>query len=83
MKYSKIYVTTVVEFTPNGQIIPRHIVWSDGRKYSVDKIYSVKYAPANVGAEIPERYDCDFSGRRRFLYYEDSLKKWFVEKPDL
>lgn len=81
MEYIKVYVLTVVEFSADGKMKPLYIEWENGQKYYIDKVYAIKYSPANVGAELPVRYDCDFSGRRRYLYYEDSLKRWFIEQP--
>ncbi len=35
---SKIYVDVLAEFTKEGVLKPREIIWEDGRHYEVDKI---------------------------------------------
>lgn len=76
----KVYVCVAVEFSTEGKMKPLYIEWENGTKYYIDRVGEVKYAPANVGAEIPVRFACEINGYKRYLYYEDSLKKWFVEK---
>ena len=79
-QFIKIYVCVAVEFSAEGKMKPLYIEWENGRRYYVDRVGEVKYAPAHVGAEIPVRFACEISGFKRYLYYEDTLKKWFVEK---
>lgn len=36
----KHYVDVIVRFTKKSDIIPLSIVWSDGREYKIDKVYT-------------------------------------------
>lgn len=76
----KIYVCVAVEFSVDGRMKPLYVEWENGTRYYIDRVYDIKYAPAAVGAEIPVRFTCEISGYTKYLYYEDTLKKWFVEK---
>lgn len=80
MEYEKIYVETVVRFSPDGGMRPLYIVWEDGAQYTVDKVRFVEHAPAHVGSVLPVRYTCVIGGRERYLYYEQPTEQWFVEK---
>lgn len=79
MSYKKICVEVLAQFLAEGGVRPIQIVWSDGRRYPVERICSVQHAPARVSAVLPLRYACMISGREKELYYEPDRMRWFVE----
>lgn len=79
MGYKKICVEVLARFLAEGGVRPIQIVWSDGRRYPVERICSVQRAPARVSAVLPLRYICIISGQEKALYYEPDRMRWFVE----
>ena len=37
-RYVREYVQVTVDFTPEGQMVPRFLIWEDGRRYEIDRI---------------------------------------------
>ena len=79
MSYKKICVEVLAQFLAEGGVQPIQIVWSDGRRYPVERICSVQRAPARVSAVLPLRYICIISGQEKALYYEPDRMRWFLE----
>lgn len=75
---SKIYVDVVAEFTKEGKLSPREIIWEDGRKYEVDKILDTRLAPSLKAGGVGIRYTCRIQGREKYVFYEAN-NRWFVE----
>lgn len=44
----KAYVTVYVEFSADGVMLPRQIVWEDGVKYGIDRVHG---HPASYAAK--------------------------------
>lgn len=78
--YEKIYVNVIVEFSAMGGMKPICIVWKDGRRYSIDKIKFVERAPCKSGGVLPIRYTMVVNGQTRYLYYERTNERFFVER---
>ncbi len=77
---SKIYVDILAEFTHDGMLYPREILWEDGRRFEINKILDVRRAASLKAGGVGTRYLCRIDGRERFLFYE-SNNLWFVEGP--
>lgn len=41
---SKVYVKVTADFLPDKTILPRQIVWEDGRVYTVDRVRDIRPA---------------------------------------
>ena len=80
MRYVKIFVEVIAKFSPSGGIRPLEIVWSDGTRYSVDRVKFVDRAPSRVGSLINKRFTVTVCGQQKYLYYVESEERWFVEK---
>ena len=55
--YIRQYVTVRVDFNDEGIMLPRSILWSDGREYPIDRVKDIRSAPALkagglVGADL-------------------------------
>jgi len=37
----KTFITVIAEHSPKGEIKPLSIIWEDGLKYSVDKVFVI------------------------------------------
>ena len=42
----KVYVSVTVDFSSEGVMLPRMIVWEDGTKYDVDRVIDIRPAYA-------------------------------------
>lgn len=80
MAYEKIYVEVTAEFSRQGGMRPKIIVWTDGRKFEVDNVKDICRAPCKSGGVLPKRYTVTVCGERKFLYYEREKERWFVER---
>lgn len=76
---NKIYVDVMAEFSREGSLMPREIIWEDGRRFEVDRIVDVRRAASLKAGGVGMRYLCMICGNPRYLYYEDN-NMWFVEK---
>ena len=76
MKYRKQYIDVDVAISASGQMLPRIIHWTDGRKYTISKVKAI----------VPS-----LENQERYLFFErptDSddasmVGRWFVEAPVL
>ena len=41
MNHKKVYVEVTASFRPDGVILPREIVWEDGRHYDIDRVSAI------------------------------------------
>ena len=46
MKYRKQYIDVDVAISSSGQMLPRIIHWTDGRKYTISKVKAIVPSPA-------------------------------------
>ena len=67
-RYVKEYVEVLVEFAPDGTMLPRILVWEDGRRYEIDKIKAIQPAPALKAGGQGDRYTILIEGQERFLF---------------
>lgn len=82
MRYEKVYVAMTLYVDTSGKMKPVALIWEDGRRYSIDKVYSERNSPPeHVGAILTRRYDVSVSGREKTVYLETQTNRWFVEKP--
>ena len=77
MKTEKIYVAIDAHFNPDGKLIPTAIIWTDVRRYAVDRVLDTRRAASLKAGGVGVRYTVRIQGKERFLWYEGP--KWFVE----
>lgn len=73
----KAYVGVNVEWTLDGKIIPKVIIWEDGRKFVIDRILDVRPAASLKVGGVGIRYTIRVRGKETFLFR--SQYRWFVE----
>ena len=87
---AKVPVQVTVDFRPNGDMIPREILWIDENeesvRYPIDRVKDVCRAAPRAGGQ-GDRYTVMIHGRETYLYFERSpamtgrrLGAWFVER---
>ena len=74
----KVYVPVSVMFTKDGEVNPKYLIWEDGTRYDIDKIYSVGREANRRAGGCGICYKCRIRGKDMKLYYEENYK-WFVE----
>ena len=73
----KVYVGVHLYVDPNGGVLPRSIVWEDGRVIEIERVrFRIPRASTRVGGQ-GLRYTVVVKGQDRYLYDENG--KWFVE----
>lgn len=73
----KVFVEVEARFNVEGDIVPRAIIWEDGRRFPIDKILDIRWAASLKGGGQGIRYTVKIGGKEKYLWYEDP--KWFVE----
>ena len=74
----KRYVEVEATFLEDGSVVPRAVVWDNGRRFSVRAVLGVRAcASLKVGGE-GVRYDVLVGRARTFLFHEGP--RWFVEE---
>ena len=83
----KVYVQVKVEFTPEGQMRPRELVWEDGRRFAIDRVIGIKQADEQKCGGQGDRYTIMVHGQKKFLFFERAtnmtgniIGRWFVER---
>lgn len=83
----KVYVKVGVVFREDGMMLPRSLIWEDGRKYSIDRVIGVRPACAEKAGGQGDRYTVMIGGQMRHLFFEHSagmgdpnLGRWFIER---
>ncbi len=74
----KIYVDVGAEFSSDGRLRPKYLIWEDGRKYEIDKIKKTEYCVTRRGGGAGIMYLCMIWGKPVRLFYEENLR-WFLE----
>ena len=74
---SRVNLDIIVEHKSDGKVLPRTILWPDGRKFEIDKVLDVRMAPALKAGGVSMRYLCKFCGQERVIFEMRGL--WFVE----
>lgn len=86
MKYTKVYVEVVASFREDGLLLPREIVWEDGRHFEIDRVSDVMPAASMKAGGQGDRYMVFICGQQRYLFFErnasmrgNNIGRWFVE----
>jgi len=74
---NKIFIGVAAKFLPSGEILPREILWEDGRRFEIDKILDVRPAASLKTGGSGLRYTCRIKNREAFLFLDGN--RWFVE----
>ncbi|MBQ9827332.1 MAG: hypothetical protein IJM62_01470 [Lachnospiraceae bacterium] len=74
----KVYVDVTAEFSKDGILRPKSIVWLDGRRYEIQKVTDMRRAASLKAGGAGMRYTCIIDGHEGHLYYEDD-NRWFME----
>ena len=74
----RVELNIIVQHLPNGQAIPKTIIWEDGRKFPIDRVLDTRKAAALKCGGIGTRYICKVCNKEVAIFDEDGC--WFLEK---
>lgn len=73
----KQFVSVEAKFDTDGNLLPLIIFWEDGRKFEIDKITDVRFAPSLKSGGVGIRYTCIIRNQQRYLFLDQN--RWFIE----
>jgi len=73
----KVFVEVCADFQQDGRIMPRSLVWEDGKRYEIDRIIDICPAPSLKAGGQGLRYTCEVKGTPTYMFFESG--RWFVE----
>lgn len=83
----KIYVKVCADFDSTGYLLPRSIIWSDGRIFTIDEVRDFRPASSFGEDRIGDCYTVVIHGEEKHLFFEKTgelfaarVGRWFVEK---
>ncbi len=87
VRQARVYVSVVVAFDELGRMIPKVLLWEDGRKYDIERLLDVRPGYAARAGGQGDRYTVRIDGKERYLYFEHNAEygkqvpgRWFVER---
>ena len=86
--YERVYVKVNTDFDSTGYMMPRSIVWSDGRIFNIDEVKDFRPASSLDRNHSGYCYTIIIRGEEKFLFFEKTSEyfasrfgRWFVERP--
>lgn len=86
----KVYVPVRADFSADGRLLPREIIWEDGTKYVIDRVMDIRQAASMKAGGQGDRYTIRVQGTESYLFFERStqivgneLGRWFVERKNI
>ena len=72
MKELEVKVETIVE---DGDIVPKVLIWPDGRRFIIQRVIYSSASPVNEYEGI--RYSVSINGQERYIYLVN--ERWYVQ----
>ena len=73
----KVYLRVNASFSPEGVVLPRSFIWTDGHQYKIDRILDARMAASKKVGGCGMRYTISVRGKDSYIFREDD--RWFVE----
>lgn len=70
-------ITVIAIMNATAEVVPLSIIWTDGRKFDIDKVIDKRKQASTRGGGKGLRYECEIMGKRKFLWLDDYI--WFLE----
>lgn len=74
-----LFLRVLADMNPERAILPKKIIWSDGREFDVEKITDIRRGFIKEIGELCMKYYCLIDGNFRILCLNDDMR-WFVLK---
>jgi hypothetical protein len=75
---SKKLIEVIADFSVDGVVRPRELVWEDGRRFDIDQIAGTQKCASLKSGGKGLRYTCRIRDRWLYLFREDDT--WFWER---
>ena len=78
----RIYVKVNTDFDLTGYMVPRSIIWSDGRIFTIDAVRDFRPASTLEKERGGDCYTVVIRGEEKLLFFEmfaSRVGRWFVE----
>ena len=72
MKKTEVKVETIIE---DGEIVPKVLIWPDGRRFNIQRVIYSSASPVNEYDGI--RYAVSFNGQERYIYLVNN--RWYAQ----
>ena len=69
-KYDKVYVKVNTDFDSTGYMLPRSIIWDDGRVFNIEEIRDFRPASSIDKNLSGDCYTIIVHGEEKFLFFE-------------
>ena len=73
----RINVTMIAKMDEYGFVTPLTLIWSDGKKFDIDKIVDIRKKASLKGGGMGLRYTCVIKNQEKYIWLDDYT--WFVE----
>lgn len=87
MKDAKVYVRVLASFRTDGVMLPKALLWEDGKQYVIDRVSDIRQAAAMKAGGQGDRYTVWINGKQSYLFFErnaelagNNIGRWFVER---
>ena len=87
-KYDKVYVKVNSDFDSTGFMVPKAIIWSDGRIFTIEEVRDFRPASTLIKGHSGDCYTVVISGEEKHLFFEKTSDlfasrygRWFIERP--
>lgn len=71
------YLRVIADMNPDRVIMPKKIIWNDGREFLVEKVTDVRRGFVKNVGELCLKYYCFIDGNFRVLCLNDDMR-WFA-----
>lgn len=73
-------ISVLAQFTESGTVMPRTLIWEDGRCFAIDRVLDVRKMASTKGGGFGTRFMCRIRGREVYFFREEDI--WFMEVED-
>ena len=70
-------VTMIAKMDEYGFVTPLTLIWSDGKKFDIDKVVDIRKKASLKGGGMGLRYTCVIKNQEKYIWLDDYT--WFVE----
>lgn len=74
----KIYVEVVAVFSPQGEIMPKELIWHDGQRFEMQNAKKIGRTASRKAGGVGIMYEFWVLGKQKFIFLEET--RWFMER---
>ena len=87
LRKERVYVKVNSDFDATGFMLPKTIIWQDGRVFPIDRVKDFRPAASFEHGRCGDCYTVIIRGEERLLFFERTdplfasrVGRWFVER---